>query len=297
VSSSKEKISEMVSVYDYTDVHEYLKAAIAYLNEISDGKYSYRFIANQLKVSSKTTIGRILNRERRSIPQQLVKGFSRLLKHNKGENLYFETMVRYCESRSLKDKNEYYDKLMHLPRPVKKAHLQRYQYDFFKEWFISVIRELITMYPFDGDYKALAARLRPKISEEQARHAVKVLEKLDMITLAEDGWYQQTETAVSSQSEVRNMALLQHQLQHMELTRQALRLNQQENDYKISTATFGVNEEGFKEIIKRVSDFQREIVDIMAKYDDKMDKVYQFNMFLYPLSERTEGKESRKKKD
>lgn len=289
-----ENDSAKISVFDYLEVQEYLRDALQQLNDENNNKYSYRFIAQRLGVSSKTTIGRILTGQRRSIPSDLVTGFSRLLRHDKQESDYFELLVRFCEAKNLKDQEDLYRRLIDLPRPVRKHQLRHFEYDFFKEWYISVVREVITMYKFDGDYQRLADYIRPPISIDQAKHAVHVLEELGMIEKQEDGWYVQKDVAISSRQEIRNMALLQHQLQHIDLVKKSLMLNQQENDYKISTATFGVNEEGFREVIKRVSEFQHEIVNLMARYDHCMDKVYQFNMYLYPLSRRTPGKISRK---
>jgi uncharacterized protein (TIGR02147 family) len=279
-----------ISVFEYLDARKYLIDAFAQLNEQTAGKYSYRFIAQQLKVGSKTTIGRLFSGERKNIPIQMIGGFSRILKHTRAETVFFDILVHFGEAKTIKDKEEYYQKLMSLPKPVPKTQLRHFEYEFFKEWYISVIRELITMYKFDGNYQELADKVRPAITAKQATHAVTVLESLGMIVKDAQGWYIQKSVAITSKSEARNLAILQHQMQHMDLVKKSIMLNQQENDYKISTATFGVNEEGFKEILKRVSEFQKELVNLMAKYDNCMDKVYQFNMLLYPLSHRVQDR-------
>jgi uncharacterized protein (TIGR02147 family) len=59
--------------------------------------------------------------------------------------------------------------------------MDRDRFRYYERWYYPVLRELLLLAPFDGDYAALGARLEPAISARQAREAVAALKRLGLL--------------------------------------------------------------------------------------------------------------------
>jgi uncharacterized protein (TIGR02147 family) len=55
------------------------------------------------------------------------------------------------------------------------------KYEFYTKWYYTAVLALIDFFPFSDDYKALGAKLSPPITETEAKKAITLLKKLEMI--------------------------------------------------------------------------------------------------------------------
>lgn len=269
-------------VFNYLDYSEYLKDTFDYHKSLNRS-FSLQYVANKMGLTSKTTLHRILNRQRKKMPVNLMSKLCDFFQLTAQERNYFVALVGFTESSKADDKDMFYRQMLRIFKPEEKHQLRHFQYDYFKEWYVPVIREIITMIPFSGDYDELARLVKPPIRKSQAQEAVELLVKLDMIQ-KQGNHYFQKDVSVPTLPEIRNLAMINHQIQHLSIVEKAI--NQNSEQLKTMASTFSVNDECLREIVRRISDFHVELLDIMSQYDNKMDRVYQFNMQLYPLSER-----------
>jgi uncharacterized protein (TIGR02147 family) len=87
---------------------------------------------------------------------------------------YFAALVHFNKAKSDRDSKFYYEKLLAL-RGVKTHSLEESQYEFYTKWYYTAILTLLDFYSFSGDYKSLAARLSPPVTETEAKKAIALL--------------------------------------------------------------------------------------------------------------------------
>jgi uncharacterized protein (TIGR02147 family) len=271
-----------ISPFDFNIYHHYLKAAFE-ARKADDDKFSLQFIANRLGLKSKVQTLRILNGERKHLPSELFPKIHELFHHSPEEEEYFENMVAFNESKTLKSKDKYYQKMHSIIRPVSRSPLGSAQMRFLSRWYIPAIREMICMKSFQGDIKTIAENLKPPISLQEAQDGLQVLLDLNLIQQTPEGRFTQTDVSIDSHKELKNFAVRKYQAEHAGLAAKVLNRSGRQMD-RFSGLTFGVTEEGAREIESRMMKFHKELIHLLVRYDKDMDQVYQFNMQLYPLS-------------
>jgi len=270
----------MRSVLDYSDFRKFLA------DFLGDAKaerkeLSHRYIQTRMGISSSGFIANVLAGKKNLSPASASK-LARILKLPKAQTRYFECLVLFNQARTVEDRNEYLVRL----RGCAARTLSASQLTVFAKWYYVAIRAVLSYYPFRGDYTALASRLIPAISAEQAREAITLLDGLDLIRAKADGTYEMKDAAVTSGDEVKSADLASFQMATMDMARTALNKVPAESR-DISTLTLSVSETTFREIKAEVQLFRKHLSAI-ACADQFADRVYQVNIQLFPLT-RTKG--------
>jgi uncharacterized protein (TIGR02147 family) len=150
------------------------------------------------------------------------------------------------------------------------------------------IREMLSYFPFKGDYSALAKNVRPSISPMEAKKAIELLSRLGLIEKNSDGLYKKTTASVSAAPLGGSIAITNQALQTMQLARESLdRFPKEQRN--ISGVAFSVSQETFDRMQEEVRNFRKRILEL-AQSDLNPDTVYQFNVQLFPLSACPEKK-------
>jgi uncharacterized protein (TIGR02147 family) len=161
--------------------------------------------------------------------------------------------------------------------------LRKDQYEYYSTWYHSVIRSLIGMYEFSGDFKWLSQMIRPPITVKQARDSVFLLKNLGLIQVGEDGVYKVTNQSITSGKEIELLAIRKFYFDCADLAKKAI------DDYPknvrcIKGLTMGVSTEAYKLICDEIELFTTRLVNIV-KADKNSDRTYQLNMHLFPTSD------------
>jgi uncharacterized protein (TIGR02147 family) len=158
--------------------------------------------------------------------------------------------------------------------------LQQNQYEYFSKWYHAVIRELVTVLPFDEDYQMLGQSVQPEITARQAKESVELLLELGLIKKDEDSkLYQQTDTYITTRDTVISLAVNKLQRETMELALKT-HANDSREDNDFSSLTIGVSARGFERIRSELKEFRAFIGKIVAE-DNPADRVYQMNFQLF----------------
>ncbi len=279
-------------IYNYCNALVYVLDYIEYLRSVGTSKYSERFLADKLGIA-KSSVHRLLAGQRKSFGLDLSTRIIKLFKLDHREALFFASLVHFSEANNTGEKDKYYSHMLKLVKPTSDSNIRQKYYSVLKEWYIPVLRELITMYHFDDDFETLATLVSPPISERKAKVGVELLESCGMIKKNQFGWYEQCDIHLSARSELKNAALLQHQHQVLDLNKKVLSNLLGTPDYKISTATFGLDECGEQELRQAIEDFRDQVISIAGSCDDSMNRVYQLNIGFFPVSKLKQGRSER----
>jgi uncharacterized protein (TIGR02147 family) len=159
--------------------------------------------------------------------------------------------------------------------------MQQGQYNYFSKWYNIVVREYIHCHPFKDDYATLANSLYPKITPRQAKQAVNLLKKLEMIKLDKDGYYKLTNPIISTGPEVSAIGAWKYHANMIDLAKKSLGKFDVSQRY-IRGVTGSFSQETFEEI-KMVLDGAAQSILSLIHNDTGDKKVYQINMQLFPL--------------
>ncbi len=109
------------------------------------------------------------------------------MKLDKSEQLYFEALVGFGNAKTTDEKEFNFRKLQEFCKNHRAKELRQNQFEYFSHWYNSVIRELVTIIPWNGNYSILAKAVQPAIKISQAKDSVLLLEQLRLITKIDDG--------------------------------------------------------------------------------------------------------------
>ena len=207
--------------------------------------------------------------------------FAQFMKLKKREGDYFDLLVRFDQAKVNEEKRQYLERLSSFAESKVKL-LTEQQHKFFDKWYYMAVREILAFFPFDGDYAALAAKVEPSIKEAEAREAIEVLESLGLIRKGGLGRYERVDPVMSTGYDAASSSLRKFQAATMDLAKDAMeRLPRDKRS--ISTLTLSISEEGYKSIEEELKAFRRKLLAI-AKNEEQVDRVVQFNFQIFPLS-------------
>jgi len=271
----------MINVFEYLEYRKLLKDLYE-LHKSKKSSFSYRYIGQRVGFSSAGFFTNILQ-GKRNISQNIIFKFAELFKFNKRETEYFELLVLYDQADNHAQKKYYFEKMLAM-RKTKVHELSADQYMYFDKWYNVAIREVINYFPFRGDYQKLARMLNPPISPVEAKKAVELLVRLGLIAENEDHTYRVTDKTITSVPHVPVVAVHNFQIATMDLAKEAIdRIDREKRS--ISTLTLSLSKESYKEIEEKLAKFRRDVLDLVKNDRNRIDRVYQFNFQIFPLSQ------------
>jgi uncharacterized protein (TIGR02147 family) len=273
------------TIFDYLDYREYLKDHYDH-NKARHSFYSFRYIAAKTGLDSSFYV-KVLQQQMhlslKSLPPLI-----NFLGLNKKEGDYFTLLVRFNRVQNKEEMRQYFEKIIEF-RELRTTTLDAEKYEYFRKWYYVAIRELLNCYRFDGDYKSLATKLNPPITEAKARKAVELLVKLGLVIKDDNGIYKSTDRFLTTGETWNSIAIENFQKEMIHLAEESIN-NIAKHDRETSTLTLSVSWPCFNVIKERLREFRKELMDI-AKTEQTPDGVFQVNFQIFPLtgSNRDEG--------
>jgi uncharacterized protein (TIGR02147 family) len=273
-------------IYSYLDYRHYLGDLFSSLKK-ETSPVSYRGFAKMAGSTSPNFLQLILSRKLNIQPAG-INALSSSIKLSIKERRYFEFLVAFDHAKTHDEKDRFF-RLILLAREYKEIQtLDKKQYELFSHWYIPVIRELVTCPFYNGDPAWIGERIIPAVSPAKVKKGIALLSSLDLIRQNETGAWAQTEQVVSTPSEVLSVAITTYHKDVLTIAREAVERFKPE-DRDIRSVTLGVSPEGYAEVKQRIGAFWKELL-AFADTQKSVDRIYQVNLQLFPLSEKTEEK-------
>ncbi|MCU0609616.1 MAG: TIGR02147 family protein [Chitinispirillaceae bacterium] len=270
-------------IYNYLDYRHYLADLFAALQE-SNRAVSKRTFARMAGSTSPNYLQLIIDRKLNIKPSG-ISALAKSLKLAAKERRFFELLAAFDHAATHEDKDRFFRHIVRAKEYLAVHSLDRHQYEMFSHWYIPVIRELITAKGFTGDPAWIGSRIIPAVSPAKVKKAISVLESLGLIR-EEQGRWAQTNRVVCTPAEVLSLAVTTYHKHVIELSHDAIeRFKPAERD--IRSVTFGISKAGYEEIKKRQETFWKELL-AYADTQTSVDRVYQMNMQLFPVSKGRE---------
>jgi uncharacterized protein (TIGR02147 family) len=269
----------MVNIFEFNDFREYLKSFLAERKK-DNPAFSHRFLAQKLGLSTPNLVLLVIQGKRNLTPTVRYR-LSEVLKHTRKEALYFEHMAGFMQAKTHDERDTHYASMLELKSSIKIAPIEKRQYEYYINWYNPVIRELVGSPDFSGDFKALAKKVSPSITQEQARRSVDLLLELGLIR-KNGKHYKQTEPLVSTGPVAESVAVANFHRRTALLAAESFdRHTRQERT--ITSCTVTLSEEHFQMLKREIADLRKKAMEL-AEEPVKANRVYQMNMQLFPVS-------------
>lgn len=270
-------------IFEYLDYREFLKDYYNAKKEANPA-FSLRVFSDKIGFKAKDFISRVMNGDKNLSSQSIPKVASglRLGKH---ETEFFIALVKFNQAETTEERNSAFGEMQAVLKVVRfaeKQHLLGHaQYMVYSHWRHLTIRSLIGMYGFDGDYESLARRVHPRITAEEAKASVKLLEDCMLIKKGKNGKYVLTENAITTGDRTSKLALRGFHQDCLKLAADSIDRDPPGTRH-ISGLTLGISQEGYERIVERINAFRKEIA-LIAEEDENSDKVFQLQFALFPV--------------
>lgn len=270
-------------VFEFLDYREFLKD---YYNtkKADNPAFSLRVFSDRIGFKAKDFISRVMNGEK-NLSKQSVPKVAAGLKLGKHESEFFVALVEFNQAENSEERDNAFNKMqatLKVVRFAEKQHLLGHaQYMVYSHPRHLFIRSLIGMFGFSGDYTALAKMVNPKITPDEARQSVKLLEECGLIKKDEAGNYSLTDSAITTGDRTSKMALRGYHQQCLKMGADSIDRDPPGKRH-ISGLTLGISEEGYQRIVERINAFRKEIA-LIAEEDEGSDKVFQMEFALFQV--------------
>jgi uncharacterized protein (TIGR02147 family) len=275
-----------MNIFEYQNYRIYLKDYYDHQKAIKKG-FSYRYFSKMAGINASAFLYYIIEGKRNLTKSTIVK-ISQAIGLCREEAEYFENLVFFNQAATISEKTAYYNSIINIRRPIDIKQIEKEQYEYYRKWHHSVIREVVTFLHFKDDYAALGMSLRPQISAKEARESIRLLEQLGFIERDDNGLYHQTNTQIAVHPKpIESYMIEKFQMEMLDLAIKSY------NDFPLSermssSTTFSISEDTFELIKKKTRELRREIADL-ALLDTAPNRVYQLTVNLFPLCRRADN--------
>jgi uncharacterized protein (TIGR02147 family) len=273
-------------IFDHLDYRVYLKEHYE-KSKAANPHFSFRSFSNKAGFKTKDFLYRVMHGEK-NLSQASVFKLSGALGLKREETEYFENLVKFNQSKNVKEKDFYFQRLSSLRGEYNTDggayRVEAQQYDYYSKWWHTAVRSVLDMHEFRGDYKWLAKKLDPAITAQQAEQSINLLENLGLIAKDTTGRYLATHKSLTTGTPVLPLAITKFHLGTLELATRCLdEVPKEERD--LSCLTLGISRKTLDRIKQKLKRFRGELLKL-AEADEEADTVYHLNLHMFPLSKR-----------
>jgi uncharacterized protein (TIGR02147 family) len=274
----------MTNVFEYTDYRAYL-ADYYKEKKAANPLFSYNSFSLKAGFKNKGFLYGVIHGSKNLSKSSIIKISGALaLKRNEAE--YFENLVFFNQAIDLIERTYFCEKLNSAKTNDRKVTLvhqtRKDQYEFYSTWYHCVVRSVIGMYPFKGDYAWLAKKVYPNITPKQAEKSVELLEKLGLIAKRKDGTYALTNNNITTGNEIVALAALNFHKEASRLVEYSLDTVPM-GKRNITGLTLGISDRTYQRICEEIKEFRARIVNLVQD-DLEADRTYQLNFHFFPVT-------------
>jgi uncharacterized protein (TIGR02147 family) len=271
----------MQSIFEFIDYRKFLDAFYQEQKK-KFRNFSYRYFCRKAGINSPSFLKHVID-GKRNLTRAVIEKFCIALKLAPKEAVYFRNLVLFNQAKTSSEKQEHYAVLRSMAGRVKESVLGADAYDYFSNWFTPVIRELVCLCDFKEDFQSLASMVHPAILPSEAKAAVKLVVKLNLVERQTDGRYRQTNSAIVADDTVTSMAVRSFTKSMLGHSQTALDTFDK-NHRHISGITMSVSRETYSVLCAEIEAF-KDRVKLIVNQDKNSSRIYQMNLSLFPVSE------------
>lgn len=198
------------------------------------------------------------------------------------EETYFCLLVAYANAKNDEEKKAVLEQIGDLARTHKVRIVGAKEYDFFKSWKNSLLRELASAMP-KATAKQLSKASRNRIPTSEVHEILGFLVQAGFLEQGADGGYRECDRSLRMDPHVAKAVSSDLQRQYAELAVDAMK-NESPEKRNMTGLTVGITRESYDRIVAELAECRRRI-NAIATMTPRTDEVYRLNMQFFPLTD------------
>jgi uncharacterized protein (TIGR02147 family) len=273
----------MPSIFAYSDYRAFMRDAFA--EKKASCRFSWREFAKRAGYASPVFL-KLVAEGKSSLSEEGIERVGLALGLTDKEQEFFRLLVSFTHEEGNAQKQKLFNEMRKIAALCKGQVVEANLYDYYKEWYHSVIRELAQNVSSENEISKL---LVPKIPLPRVRASLALLLKLGLLERDSNGKYRQTSKHLTTGENISSMAVRKHHENMGALAVVAMEeVAREERD--ISGITMGLSKTGFEAIKAELASFRRRIKEIAVQSESEEESVYRINLQLFPLSKTVRKK-------
>ena len=271
----------MKPVTEYMDYREYIRD---YYTERKTFGFSWNAFASSAGFSSPVFLQYVCE-AKKNLSEKTASQVASAMGLVGYEMDFFELLVAYGNAKDDKSKKAVLERISVFAETHRVRVTGADEYEFFKSWKNSVVREIAPALP-GATHKQLSIASRRRIPTAEIAKILDFLLQSGYLEVDENGCYHQVNRSLKmsgEQNTIRKSVARDLQRQMTELALDTLE-NETAENRNMTGLTLGITRDKYAQIVAELAECRRRIVAIAAS-DDSTEEVYRLNMQLFPLTD------------
>lgn len=274
---SLQQIFTQTSPSEFLDYKAYLLAVFNCVkNEV--GKYRYSDFGRDLGLTDTNVVNHIL-KGRRPLTNKASQKVAKNLGLKNKERRYFLAMVEYVNAKNQDERDRLFQKLYVIRREALPRKFQTQQLEYYSSWLNPLLGELARCRSINDDVDIINKCFWKKTSKKEIKSSLELLVDIGVLEKDTDGNYHRTDLDFSTGNATKKLAISSYHRQMLQLSEEAL-AKVPKGDRNISAITLVLSKENKKELSQLISEFQRKILELEAKEQQRED-ITQVNLQMF----------------
>jgi uncharacterized protein (TIGR02147 family) len=270
----------MISVYDFTDYRDYLRRWYEE-RKAANPAVSHRFIAERVGFRSAGHFSQVLS-GKANISSRFIESFTTLLKLRKREAEYFHYLVLFGQAKTHEERQKHFEAMAGF-RESTVRKVEAGQYEYYRRWWTTAVREALSLQPCHGDWAALGKLIQPEVPAEEVRHSVELLVRLGLARQDESGRYIAADQLLGIRTQTRTLQVETYVLNSLKLAAESIdRFGYGEKNH--SWVAMTLSDEGFHQVVEELRAARQRILKIVEQDKHAPNRLWHMNMHLFPMS-------------
>ena len=279
------KLNKVISqIFKYENYRTFLRDYFIEQKQLMK-MFSHRFFARRAGFASSSFCSHVMDGKKNLSVESINKMISGLELDGKAAR-YFETLVLYNQSKTLHERELYFTQLNKIRKSTKFYRVNKKQFIFYDKWYYSVIRELAVYGNWGGDFEKLGKMVIPPVSKEKAKKSVSTLLEIGLLAKDDKGKYHQSSKVITGES-APPVAINKLKKEFLFKAIDSEEKFKKPQKYS-SSATLSMSVKSYEKAKKMIDELRRQIL-VMAMDDPKVEKVFQANFQMFPLTKLLEN--------
>jgi uncharacterized protein (TIGR02147 family) len=271
-----------VNVFEHLDYRTLLRALFEHKKRTEYG-FSHRALSRRAGLSSSNFLVLVMKGSR-NVSTELAERLAAALGLAKREAEYFVELVAFNQAKTPAERARCYERLTRFKGHREIHKLAAEQEAYHGAWYIPAIRELAARDGFSSDPSWIARTLQPRITTAQAKRALEVLEKLELLRRDKKGRLRQSAPIVTTGLGPHPHHIVEYHRAMLDCASRAID-EVPRDEREISTLTLCVSHEVLLKLKERIREFRRELLHV-AEQEGQAERVVQINFQLFPMSRK-----------
>lgn len=274
------------SIFNYLNYREYLKEFYKFKKSDQE-RYSYAVFSLRAGIKSPNYLKLVIEGTR-NVTSDNVLRFAKALALDDLETVYWENLVSFNQAKDNDQRRYYLVKLTHSPLPGgsgdgQKIREIRDEWDYYSAWHHVVIRELVLLPAFSEDPASIAQMLKSRITPEQAKASIELLQRLGFLVRDGAGRLTQAEREVRyfNKEDLQNLVVRNFHCSTAKLALDSLE-NDPVHDRDFSALTIAISRDALPRFKSQIAEFRKKMNQEFSRLQEA-DLVLQVNFQVIPV--------------